>query len=278
MGRIVYIAALSHSGSTLLGLMLGTHPSATCLGEIYPALTRGRGQWNDCSCGRDVAQCPVWGPSDGRQVPDGREAYRAAYLELLKRSASARTGDTIVVDVSKRLAGLQPLLDPPVGDVRVIWLLKDVRSFVYSQLTRANRPALMQKDGLRRFYTTTVPYNILQWRIGNGRIREFLRTRKVPFFQLGYEELCFRPESMMERICAFLEIPYDPCVIRPDPARSHVIRGNRVRRDPGRLDGVHYDGAWLRSTRIAWWMDAMAPLMNWNSREVYSNTGHGTGS
>lgn len=278
MAKIVYVAALSHSGSTLLGLLLGNHPSAVCLGEVHPALTRGRGQSDTCTCGAAIERCPVWGPADGHPVAESGPAYATAYRALVERAAAERGPAARILDVSKRPAGLQPLLESWAGDVQVIWLLKDIRSFVYSQLQRSGRPALMRKDGWRRLYTTTVLFNILQWRVGNGRIKALLRERQVPFFQLGYEELCFRPETMLRKVCEFLGLPFDAAVLRPDPARGHLVRGNRVRQDPSRLGAVAYDAAWMRSARLAWWSDCMAPLMGWNAREVYANTAERTKS
>ena len=40
--KILYIAGLGHSGSTILDLSLGSHPDITGLGEIYTLLDSER--------------------------------------------------------------------------------------------------------------------------------------------------------------------------------------------------------------------------------------------
>lgn len=54
-----YILAASHSGSTLLSMLLGAHPEIATIGETSP------GQMGDvdtyrCSCGRPINQCLFW--------------------------------------------------------------------------------------------------------------------------------------------------------------------------------------------------------------------------
>jgi hypothetical protein len=61
----VYIAALGHSGSTLLELLLGGHPRMTAVGEIYRFnIQFSRANRPDrtglCSCGKRPMDCPVW--------------------------------------------------------------------------------------------------------------------------------------------------------------------------------------------------------------------------
>lgn len=59
MARLAYIAASSHSGSTLLAMLLGAHPQACTVGELR--LTN-RFDPNSylCSCGQVLARCDFW--------------------------------------------------------------------------------------------------------------------------------------------------------------------------------------------------------------------------
>jgi hypothetical protein len=64
-GRIpvVYVAGSGHTGSTLLALLLDSHPEICCVGETSikpPIVKRGGGATQSCSCGVPVAQCPFW--------------------------------------------------------------------------------------------------------------------------------------------------------------------------------------------------------------------------
>lgn len=69
MGKLIYILSFGHSGSTLLDLALGTHPSMLSTGELmflpfnlkrslhaeYPI-----GDGSRCSCHLKYLDCPVW--------------------------------------------------------------------------------------------------------------------------------------------------------------------------------------------------------------------------
>jgi hypothetical protein len=62
----VYIAALGHSGSTLLELTLGNHPRMVNVGEVERlsiqfARMNSANRPGLCSCGKRPTDCPVWG-------------------------------------------------------------------------------------------------------------------------------------------------------------------------------------------------------------------------
>ena len=57
--RVVYLLAASHSGSTLLGLLLGSHPEICTVGELKLA-SMGDVERYRCSCGALLRLCPFW--------------------------------------------------------------------------------------------------------------------------------------------------------------------------------------------------------------------------
>jgi hypothetical protein len=56
---LVYILAASHSGSTLLALLLGSHPEVCTVGELK-ANSLGDVSRYRCSCGAAIKECPFW--------------------------------------------------------------------------------------------------------------------------------------------------------------------------------------------------------------------------
>jgi hypothetical protein len=70
--RVIYIAGTSHSGSTLLDLMLNAHPAIFSAGEVLKlnrqlGINHPRKQNAPCSCGApSLWQCPVWSRVDAR--------------------------------------------------------------------------------------------------------------------------------------------------------------------------------------------------------------------
>jgi len=61
MTRIAYILASSHSGSTLLSMLLGSHPQIATIGEMKLS-PRAIGDLNRyrCSCGKMILECGFW--------------------------------------------------------------------------------------------------------------------------------------------------------------------------------------------------------------------------
>jgi len=67
MRKVIFIAALGYSGSTLLDLMLGGHPRFVGLGEVFSLLMPGADYLDRtaeivCSCGSTLNECSFWGP------------------------------------------------------------------------------------------------------------------------------------------------------------------------------------------------------------------------
>ena len=61
MTKLAYILAASHSGSTLLAMLLGSHPETCTVGELKLS-PRAIGDIDRyrCSCGEFIRKCPFW--------------------------------------------------------------------------------------------------------------------------------------------------------------------------------------------------------------------------
>jgi hypothetical protein len=59
MNQLAYILSASHSGSTLLAMLLGTHPEVCTAGELK-ATSLGDPTRYRCSCGQPIRQCAFW--------------------------------------------------------------------------------------------------------------------------------------------------------------------------------------------------------------------------
>lgn len=59
MTRLVYLLAASHSGSTLLAMLLGSHPEICTVGELK-ATSLGDVDKYRCSCGARIKECSFW--------------------------------------------------------------------------------------------------------------------------------------------------------------------------------------------------------------------------
>ena len=60
MTQLAYILAASHSGSTLLTMLLNSHPELATIGELAPGYLEDL-SWYLCSCGTRIQECNFWG-------------------------------------------------------------------------------------------------------------------------------------------------------------------------------------------------------------------------
>jgi hypothetical protein len=102
MAQLVYLLAASHSGSTLLAMLLGAHPEVCSVGELKWT-SMGEVDRYRCSCGTLIRQCTFW-----RGVQDGL-AHRHIDFDMADPRTDLRAGTT---RYEQRL--LQPLHRGPV--------------------------------------------------------------------------------------------------------------------------------------------------------------------
>src|ERR1041384_2871141 len=63
--RLAYILSASHSGSTLLAMLLGAHPDACTVGELKLTSMGDVNQYR-CSCGDRLMTCSFWRSEERR--------------------------------------------------------------------------------------------------------------------------------------------------------------------------------------------------------------------
>lgn len=83
MPRLAYLLAASHSGSTLLAMLLGAQPGVSTVGELK-ATHLGDGDTYRCSCREKICDCAFW-----------REIHRAMARRGIKDFDITRAGTSI---------------------------------------------------------------------------------------------------------------------------------------------------------------------------------------
>ena len=274
---LLLIRGLGHSGSTILDLALGAHPQLIGLGEAVRVLERPRlGEEHKgpqqlrgdlrferrCTCGELAGDCPVWGPLLA-WLPAHDDRPLAEKFNCLIEPLTATSPRWLVesFQADEQLLEAQALGRP----VRVIQLTRDVRSWVHSESRRG-----VERHG--RGGTVGWRSMLRWWRV-NRRWEQRLNCSSCAVFRLGYEELALAPEQALRKLCAWLEVGFDPAMLQPGlNSSSHIVSGNRMRFDHGQSQSIRYDAAWLPSAafslRVAPLLPAVARL---NRRLVYSN-------
>ncbi len=266
--HLLYLAGLSHSGSTLLDLLLSGHPQVVGLGEIHPMVEPELRQrqlevshWAHCSCGRILERCSVWGPHFRRlrENPDEGAIY---HLRRLLQDLEERSGNVVYTDSSKHRGPLARYLDlrhdlPGQDSLKAIHLLKDARGYALSARRRFPGRFL---GGVR---------HLLHWYRENRALERTLRAAGVPTITVSYEEVCFRTVATVERITAFLNLPPAPEMEELGGARGHVGTGNPMRLDESRSSRILYDHRWLLVPGLQAAYLALPFVRRYNEARVY---------
>jgi len=292
--KIIFILGLSRVGSTMLDLILGSHPKFVGLGEIFQVLRPDMNRFDRkeyCSCGEVIDKCPFWGPAAEVLRKNRSADLQERYRRVFKVFDSVFSSDNIIVDSSKLLSVLKIIGRLPAVDVKVIYLIRDVRAWTISRLNhRDKNPDYYSQQGnyVKRIVgqfgwkaqafrwvfplATKMPvYHFWLWYWQNKQMQNFLDAHRVEHFQLGYDELGLNPDQMMTAVFDFLGIGDVNLDFSSLNSKSHVLIGNTQKTESKRRQGIFYDHRWLY--RNDWLLPAaiFPNIMNYNAKEVYKN-------
>lgn len=282
---ILYVLSNGRSGSTLLDLLLGTHPEVFTLGEVQILPHELREHREPCGCGTPVDACEFWEPlvsspdlealahfrehhGFGRVVRPGHlvdrwrggprgeraeqaEGFARANARVLRRiwqRASEVRGRTVewLVDASKDPYRLEWLRRDPEFDLRVVHLYKQPGSFVHSM--RRGESGVGPLGTLRQ---------TLRWRVENGLMHRLFRSLPGERSLLvPYELLATRPRHVLDHVADICDL--DPEGFSIEDFRregQHGVAGNVARWNS---DGIRLDEAWRQELPVGYRLAAQA--------------------
>lgn len=261
--KIVYIVGLGHSGSTILDMALGCNKNIVGLGEVFQILQAAKTElakksnFNDalCSCGQSISNCKFWSHTKQIMISSKTTTPFEKYVELVEHFKKVYGKNMILVDSSKSPFDYLLQLNQNY-ELKIIFLVRDVRSWVYSRHSRLN-----------------INFFKLAWRWfkGNLKILMFMKKNKLDYKTFGYEEIALYPEEMLKRICEYIGVRYDAVMLVPDNSQSHVFDGNVAKGDQNKKKTFFYDARWLTSLSFIFLCPFIFPLLIFNRKIVYSN-------
>jgi hypothetical protein len=201
---VVFMGAAWYAGSTLLGVMLGAHPSIFYTGEATktrffddPGVVLKKRVCRLCG-----AACTIWGDL---HVEPGEDLY-----EVLSR----RTGRPIVFDSSKGMNWIKPNVAAlrDVVPLRLIVLTRDGRAVVNSRLRKKTQFSAREHTAA--------------WVKQMRDIEELASGWPGPVHRLRYEELTSRPAPTLRALADFLGVAFDPAMLNPWDSDQHPLGGN----------------------------------------------------
>jgi hypothetical protein len=236
--HIVQLAALGHSGTTIVDRILSCFPGVIGLGEVEQAWRRAhRGTYagSQCPCGQTVEKCPYWS-----KVYDRPLATEAEFFARIA-SRAGEMGQRFMVDSSKGLMGAShygKLLD--AGQIEGLWYLRqfrDPRGWVHS---------LMKRTEVGPDDTHQIRGLFFRWLISNVRFdRRVLRPGASSLY-IWYDRLVLRREENVLAGLLGLEASAGS-QIDLAAANQHALAGNQLRNTHERRSNLSWDPSWLEN-------------------------------
>ena len=276
--RVVYIAGVGRSGSTVLDSVLGNHPLIQSVGELSRLSSDAWIQNFYCSCGQRSDDCPFWSAvrqswcsvnggvtvheynriqaevEDFHQWPSKLRAHwkdshefqvYAEQTVLLLKAIQDVSGSAVIVDSSKAVERAFALSLIPEIDLRIIQLVRDPRGVVWS-----HRKAFAKdlENGLPRDIRSQPAWRAALYWCRINLHAEWLRRRlgadKSLF--LRYEDFMLDTPAALQSIGSFIGVDLENVQHTINDGGKlyfdHTIAGNRVRMK-GELK-LKYDQEW----------------------------------
>jgi len=230
--KVLYIASLPHSGSTLLDLLLGSHSAVHGLGELrtlkrYVAAPRQGalgGKRQQCTCGASsVWRCRFWSAVDVALRHAGIEGLAALDIaaqdeERFRRdngalySAIAAVAQKhVLVDSSKSLSRLRRLLNIPGLTAFPIFLHREPAGQIAS---------IVRKYGdLGKQIESNVK--------ASAELLDFFSDRTDLF--VSYASLTANPPAVLSRLLLPLGLEFEEAQLDWTTCAHHNLGGNRMR-------------------------------------------------
>lgn len=267
--RVIYIAAHSRSGTTLVGSLIGMLDDCCFVGEVWAAWTDGVDANRMCGCGHAFRDCPFWTEVfqrafGGFDTSASRDAQRAiarlqstgdalsfwssmwrrgfiagdtaAYQNALRPLYAAIrevSGGKVIVDSSKLLRYGALIASMPNVDIRFVNVVRDVRGVMHSRA----RPALMRDGDVRH---------------ADGSDAPSYRITRVVSRWVGRNELSMR---LIDRFGG-LRVPYEEFVRDPRPTLAALSNAESASRalqklEHGTVPEQHQlGGNWIRGLKL----------------------------
>jgi hypothetical protein len=266
-GSLIYIMGDGRSGSTVVGIVLGNHPSISSNGELwrwpefggYPKPDNKKeedhrfwGAVRECYLEQELPSDMAHLVELQSQIEEYRELPKVlmgvvpqsalheyhAFISGLLRAITTVSGKGIIVDESKRPGRGHVLLRSPDVDVRLIHLVRDPRGVIWSSGKQdVEQPYKSPAKASIHYLTKNLACLLVNLMAPRGTV---LRVR--------YEDLVRKPVPELRRIGHFLNLSMEPVIEKIESGEAlavpHLLDGNRIRHQ--RAIHLRLDDGWRR--------------------------------
>ena len=264
----VIICSAGHSGSTMLDMVIGSHPMCESLGELL-VLPMEFAQDHSCTCGQKIRACPLWSKvalSLKLDVENDPYALNLGYIRaaiggdprvmrlayilrvkillgltyaklrygmplptLLTQHFNDGIANTMhIFELVRQLTGKSIMVDSSKHHSRAISL--------YLADPEHTRLIVLVRDGRGVFYSKlkrgfNQHQSLTAWKRYYSNLLPLLKRHvsERHVMQVKYEDFVMHTELECSRLCDFLGITFDPKMINFTNVVHHNVNGNRMR-------------------------------------------------
>lgn len=218
--KATFICGVGHSGSTLLGMLLGSHSSAFYMGEGAKARYVGdpAKPLHKRVCKICGEACKVWG------------GFRWDHSFSLYEQVAARAGRRHIVDSTKNRAWIEERdaeTRAAGGATSLILLRRDGRAVLNSRMRKypEKRPEALVRDWIMQTEQSQALYDAFDG----------------PKTVVQYETLATRPASVLKGVCDRIGMAFEGGMLDYHAVEQHPLGGN---------NGPQYVAAKARFERV----------------------------
>lgn len=259
----IYILSAAHSGSTLLTMLLASHPDVASVGETSAIGVSGDRDVGLCSCGVSLRDCRFWTQIQQALQREGidllrndnaiefrgrkgtlldralRAEYRGGLLELVRntylavnpewyalRSRCRRVNHTLIKEIV-RLTGARAFVDSSKQPIRLRFMM-DVPG-LRTKVIHLVRDGRGVAASYMRKSQWSMERSATEWlRAVRSEQQILLHFDENDVAFIRYEALCLDPAGTLHRLFEFLGVNPKHDFTRFRQADHHVL-GNRMR-------------------------------------------------
>jgi hypothetical protein len=227
--KVVFVMGNGHSGSTLLELILGSHPKVRALGELnnlHKAIDSGDdGEPRLCHVCEGF--CEFWNGRVDYGVVKRYVSQRGLLSPVVRgvgllqnslyRHLFDKSGAEILVDGSKSVSWISRQVSPR-------WNWREARPFLL-YIVRDGRAVVNSR--LRKYCDRTIEQETRHWKRVTERLHQYYD--KFPAdrrYRISYEDLATKPEEVIRGVCKALQIDFQPSMLRYWEHDHHTTFGN----------------------------------------------------
>lgn len=251
--RVVYVMGAGRSGSTVLDVVLGSHPEVFGTGELIHVFREEAMHRANCACGEPRDVCPIWTQVRSRwcdltgrsDITDHRELYRhfchiqsfdlgirswvrlrrrpsrqseqlrvcLQQTEALYRSIAEVSGRRVIVESSKNPLRARLLCLIPELDVRLIHLVRDARGVAWSRMKSLHQS---RESGIpREISPKPVTVSAAYWSLMNRYSEQVCRAfPERPSARIHYEDFIACPTDTLNAVGELVSLDFSQVAAR----------------------------------------------------------------